>query len=429
MFSGIMALSLLFVFVPKNAQAKECESLTNGEIVLQVAIPGVTKECTYETFVIKGASTVKTTVTKYYIPSLEAYISGVYGFFIGAVTLAAIVMIMIGGFQWVMAAGNQARIGNAKTMITSALSGLILALLSYTLLNAINPRITNLTITKPDAISGISQLDDFYCAQAEAIDDDAKLTPFSFNKEVECTGKSGTDCDKLIEDARRTKDNTECGILYKLFDEKGEPISNVCVGRACTGVNEGKACHVGKCVTAVIKGTINEGVPKGRFIDNDLELWALCKETTTYKRAGSTEYTSYKGVLIEEQDLDNSNLQAKYGYVFSKRPPAQEEVCSETLLGYYLKAEVDEWGAIDDWFMIGNDGSKPLSLCKNSKYEYRYRDGKCNSDEDLITDPNNFPWGKFSNERLKELLIPHEDIANGVVTIDLKITDTAFPAR
>jgi len=73
------------------------------------------------------------------VPGLTAYIGLVYNFLISIVGLVAGTMIMIGGYQYLTAGGDAARVGAAKTRIGNAVIGLVLALGSFLLLNTINP--------------------------------------------------------------------------------------------------------------------------------------------------------------------------------------------------------------------------------------------------------------------------------------------------
>ena len=73
--------------------------------------------------------------------TIGEYIAAFYQYFIGAIAILAVVMIMWGGFLWLTAAGNTSQIGVAKTRIGGALIGLVLALSSYLLLNTINPKL------------------------------------------------------------------------------------------------------------------------------------------------------------------------------------------------------------------------------------------------------------------------------------------------
>ena len=83
------------------------------------------------------------------VTDLPHYISVVYRFAIGIISLLAVLLIIYGGFNWVIAAGNETRISDAKATILAAVIGLIIALTSYTLLNTINPNLVNLRVNIP----------------------------------------------------------------------------------------------------------------------------------------------------------------------------------------------------------------------------------------------------------------------------------------
>ncbi len=79
--------------------------------------------------------------------TLGKYVSAWYGFIIGTVGILATIMIMYGGFKWMTSRGGSG-INDAKDIIWSALIGLTLAFLSYTILYLINPDL--LTIGLPE---------------------------------------------------------------------------------------------------------------------------------------------------------------------------------------------------------------------------------------------------------------------------------------
>jgi hypothetical protein len=68
-----------------------------------------------------------------------SYIMAVYKFGLWTVGIAAMLMIMIGGYMYLTSAGNTSRTGKAKEIIYDAIAGVILALVSYLLLYTINP--------------------------------------------------------------------------------------------------------------------------------------------------------------------------------------------------------------------------------------------------------------------------------------------------
>src|SRR3989339_1465124 len=80
------------------------------------------------------------------------YIKNIYPYALSGVGILATVVMMFGGFIWITAGGNASRVGEAKAWIGAALSGLVLALLSYMVLNAINPALINFRISTIEPI-------------------------------------------------------------------------------------------------------------------------------------------------------------------------------------------------------------------------------------------------------------------------------------
>jgi hypothetical protein len=81
------------------------------------------------------------------ISNFPAYILAIYQFGIWTVGIAAMLMIIIGGFMYMTAAGNTSKAGTAKTVITDAIYGLIVALAAYLLLFIINPDLVGVDIS------------------------------------------------------------------------------------------------------------------------------------------------------------------------------------------------------------------------------------------------------------------------------------------
>ncbi|MFA5926095.1 MAG: hypothetical protein WC831_04125 [Parcubacteria group bacterium] len=77
------------------------------------------------------------------------YLKQIINFGFAVIGIMAMFMLMIGAYQYLMAAGNIAKEENAKTTVSSALSGLILGLIAYVLLQTINP---DLVAFKLDAL-------------------------------------------------------------------------------------------------------------------------------------------------------------------------------------------------------------------------------------------------------------------------------------
>ena len=99
------------------------------------------------------------------IPWIANYIQGIYKYALGIAGILATVVMMFGGFLWLMSAGNPQMIGDAKNWITGAVTGLILLFTSYIILYTVNPE---LTILKPITLGTISQMEDTKLADANS---------------------------------------------------------------------------------------------------------------------------------------------------------------------------------------------------------------------------------------------------------------------
>ena len=88
---------------------------------------------------------------------LGEFIKKVYAYGVGITAILATVVLMIGGFQWIIAGGSGEKIGEAKAWITASLSGLVLALSSYMILNLINPDLVNFSVRSIKLIERIEE--------------------------------------------------------------------------------------------------------------------------------------------------------------------------------------------------------------------------------------------------------------------------------
>lgn len=143
------------------------------------------------------------------ISGLEGYISALYQYLIAISGILAGIMIVWAGVKWLMSAGNAEMISDAKHKIGGAIIGLILVVMSYVLLQTINPALVTLKL--PD-IKLSRRLDAMFGNS--------------------CTFQSNIQCGKL----QKCADNTEaCG---------GAAVGE-CIGQWC-GPSEAQF----KCVEA-----------------------------------------------------------------------------------------------------------------------------------------------------------------------------------
>jgi type IV secretion system pilin len=86
--------------------------------------------------------------------SIGEYIKAAYGFGSATVVALAIVMIIVGGVQWVISGGSPDTIGKAKDTIFKAFLGLFIALFSVFMLTIVNPGAVTFNPITPTEIVG-----------------------------------------------------------------------------------------------------------------------------------------------------------------------------------------------------------------------------------------------------------------------------------
>lgn len=84
----------------------------------------------------------------FYIPWIGEYLSWLYNYSVGMIAVLALLAIMIGGFNWLLAGGNASRVTEAKNWISAAIGGLSLALGSYLILVTLNSNLVRLSSIK-----------------------------------------------------------------------------------------------------------------------------------------------------------------------------------------------------------------------------------------------------------------------------------------
>ncbi|MDO8260233.1 MAG: pilin, partial [Candidatus Magasanikbacteria bacterium] len=180
--------------------------------------------------------------------ALGEYIKGFYNYAVGITAIVATVVLMIGGFQWIIAGGSGEKIGEAKAWITAALSGLVLALSSYMILSLVNPKLVNLEIQTIKPIAKIEKNVSACCASdGTKVATVSTTDPNSKRVTVGCpTG--ATDCDVYCSGkADGTKCNTDAFCYKKecLVGDGGE-------GEVCGGGFVGVCADT--CITNIIVG-------------------------------------------------------------------------------------------------------------------------------------------------------------------------------
>ncbi len=76
---------------------------------------------------------------------LESTVINVVQWVLGFLGLIAVIMILIGGFQWITAGGNEEKVASAKKVISAAVIGLIIVLLAWAIVIFVVSQTNDLT--------------------------------------------------------------------------------------------------------------------------------------------------------------------------------------------------------------------------------------------------------------------------------------------
>ncbi len=96
-------------------------------------------------------------VLQHSLQPIGDYIKAIYNYALMIVGILAAIVLMVGGIIWLTSAGNSEKISQAKSWISGALTGLVLMLISYVILQTINPNLVNLRTPGLDVIGKINK--------------------------------------------------------------------------------------------------------------------------------------------------------------------------------------------------------------------------------------------------------------------------------
>jgi|GEM_PF-2145996 len=347
----------------KSSAESSGNAAKNINVKLQVPLPFVAMGCVDE----NGSPTVC---------DLKDYIMGVYKLLIGVGALFAVVMMIIAGYQWIFSGGSSDKIGAAKNKIFSASIGLILALVSYVVLNSISPRLVSMTLPEIDSVQGIDFEMGETCQNSARLLEKERELGISFGK-LPVIGGGATQA--------TTRDKAYCGYKYYVLEkgldgrtpEKARSESDdFCKGGYC---DQNQTCLLGQCQDVAIYGSISWPSLSNTYLDK-ISLFSVCNDGT--KKAVPNQMVpvsklrdykipwiynlSYEGgannvsVYSSQEEIDGIWTKQKGSY--SK---AAEDSCGSLgeFKGFVLKAEINDnkggWDwilpTIDDDFALGKD--------------------------------------------------------------------------
>ena len=103
------------------------------------------------------------------VSTLPDYINAGYNYLLPVAALLAVVVMMIGGLQWMLARGDAGRIQKAKDRLRNATTGLVLLMLAVVMAQFVDPRLVELRYLSPPAIKTVVFIDP--SSTCEALED------------------------------------------------------------------------------------------------------------------------------------------------------------------------------------------------------------------------------------------------------------------
>lgn len=198
---------------------------------------------------------------------IPSYVAALYRYGLGVGVTLAMVMVVIGGFQYVVSRGNPSAIGAAKSRIMNAVLGLLLLLGSFTLLQTINPELVTMRNIVVPVI-----------------------------KRVETIGNK---CEDLPQPPFKVMPTSGiCGAKGTVTRSDGVGVAN-------------NTCTWGTCSAAevcVVRGAEGPGCEKcSQVIDNQLKDWGLLENSAGCRRFRQANVGTYVNDCVFSDD-DRLNI-------------------------------------------------------------------------------------------------------------------------
>lgn len=152
-----IAISLSFV-LPLVVQAQAQPSPVPLEFTPQIKIPnpnGQNPQTGFDQSAVKVGTynAASGTMTSDLLPR---YIMAIYNYGLAIAGILAALMLMGGGVIWLTSGGDAGRITQAKELITGSISGIVILVAAWMILNTVNPNLVNLKSIETIVIKKIS---------------------------------------------------------------------------------------------------------------------------------------------------------------------------------------------------------------------------------------------------------------------------------
>lgn len=164
------------------------------------------------------------------VPFLAQYISAIQRYLIGLAGLAAVIMIVYGGFLYLLGSG-MGEVGQGKSIITDAIIGLCITLAAYFILYTVNPNLTALHALRLPFIQEIELPVDSALGElgnASGFDDAGQIMCVAFNQ---CPDLHLVTVKQVLQELQQTNPQAASTALLKIFGCTGVELNPGDAGR------------------------------------------------------------------------------------------------------------------------------------------------------------------------------------------------------
>ncbi|MFA4937291.1 MAG: hypothetical protein WC575_03325 [Patescibacteria group bacterium] len=349
------------------------------------------------------------------VKGFAQYLSEFYKFFMAALAVMAVVLIMWAGFKRILAAGRAEAIKDANEAFFSAIIGLVIALLSYSLLSLVNPKLVEITELRIPKIKTEQMI--------------SKWCPYNL-------GTSGQLL-SLDPDSGATGFRVWCGDKFIYPNTEDTCIGQWCpYGKICVFPEETAVQPV--CMETLVHGKLSWN---GNAYVDYMWLGIICKDGSYIRFANpalnsedvAEQYSIYTlGDGLDQKDLLAMSLNACSGVNYPR--------------GFIIEVEVNDdtsiLSTVDDNYAIGKAGDNCTSIIPQKPPDkINWNDVSDESLFQLVDFPiawpdlqrrtcNNAQHMNCSGEFPATVCLPDSCGAlQSVVTCSINITRNRFPAR
>jgi len=287
------------------------------------------------------------------------FIRYTYRYAIMVAGVVSVLMIVVAGFQWATSGGNASLIQSARKRIEGALMGLTIAVLSYSILNFVNPNLVNFRLPEIWLINKVDLPNSEFCGAGEG-EENIKLA--KYKSQEESLSEKDVIARKTAPYSLKSSD-AQCGTLYFIDGTDGA----FCHGTVCqTDFNCGRIpdgsgfdqCYPGNVIVTMQHGsgtTLQADWDFPWSNSGEEELHALCANGAQFEVSTSVTHNENEPKQLYQfimRVTESGGLPGLQGRIENECGGIDEA----NFKGFFFILEMDEnWDPTDEDHYIGRE--------------------------------------------------------------------------